>query len=212
MLNELYNKIKEQNRFDDIFKPASKEELYKRKKERIERVLRKQGCTLNPDGTYSCEGDVRLYGMKLTRLYVRFKEVGGNFDCSLNRLTILEGAPEIVGGNFNCNANELETLEGAPREVGKDFSCSYNKLTSLEGAPEKVGGDFICSYNNRLTSLKGAPREVGGDFTCFRSKLTSLEGAPEKVEGYVYIGGNPIAKRLGIDRIIKGSELHKYVK
>jgi len=34
MLNELYNKIKEQSRFDDVFKPLPKEEVEKRRKER----------------------------------------------------------------------------------------------------------------------------------------------------------------------------------
>ena len=73
--------------------------------------------------------------------------VEGDFDCSYNSLTSLEGAPEKVDGYFDCVSNQLTSLEGAPEKVGGNFYCSYNSLTSLEGAPEKVGGDFYCSNN-----------------------------------------------------------------
>jgi len=36
----------------------------------------------------------------------------GNFACSTNKLTALEGAPASVGGNFGCSSNKLTTLEG----------------------------------------------------------------------------------------------------
>ena len=49
----------------------------------------------------------------------------GNFNCSFNNLTSLEGAPEIVGGNFDCAFNKkLKSLEGCPKEVGGDFYYS----------------------------------------------------------------------------------------
>jgi hypothetical protein len=132
-------------------------------------------------------------------------EVGGDFDCSNNKLTSLEGAPRKVGGSFNCFNNKLTSLRGAPIEVGGDFDCSNNKLTSLEGAnkltslegaPWKVGGSFDCS-NNKLTSLEGAPRKVGGSFVCTRNKLTSLEGAPLNVGGVFYCKYNPLTSLEG---------------
>ena len=57
-------------------------------------------------------------------------------------------------GDFRCSDNQLTSLEGAPASVSGDFICRYNKLTSLEGAPSSVGGDFWC-FDNKLTSLSG---------------------------------------------------------
>ena len=150
------------------------------------------------EGNFSCSGN------KLTSLEGAPKEVGGNFDCSRNQLTSLKGAPEKVGGDFSCFENQLTSLEGAPKEVGGDFSCYINRLTSLEGAPEKVGGHFNCS-DNQLTSLEGAPKEVGGDFDCFRNKLTSLKGAPEKVSGYFYCYHNQLTSLEGAPEKVGGA-------
>ena len=75
---------------------------------------------------------------------ISFGHVSGDFDCSWNRLTSLEGAPQTVGGYFNCNQNKLKSLEGAPQTVGRDFWCGENQLQTLEGAPQTVGGDFLC--------------------------------------------------------------------
>ena len=99
-------------------------------------------------------GAVILHSLKLARLPVKFGEVGGEFWCSRNQLTSLEGAPSQVGGDFWCSYNQLTSLEGDPSQVGGYFDCPGNKLTSLEGAPSQVGGDFDCS-NNKLTSLVG---------------------------------------------------------
>jgi len=119
----------------DIFKPYSFEEFIQK------------NCTLNSDGTYSSESDIDLSGLDLIKLPVKFKEVKGDFDCTNNKLTSLEGAPEKVGESFWCEFNNLTTLEGAPKHVGWDFNCRYNQLTSLKGAPEKVGERFVCTNN-----------------------------------------------------------------
>ena len=66
----------------------------------------------------------------------------------------------IVKGDFFCSNNSLTSLEGAPRKVGGGFYCSNNSLTSLEGSPKKVGGNFFC-HDNKLTSLEGLPKEIG---------------------------------------------------
>jgi hypothetical protein len=125
---------------------------------------------------------------------VRFGRVSGNFFCSYNQLTSLEGAPQEVGRDFSCSNNQLTSLEGAPQEVRKDFNCYQNELTSLEGAPQKVGGNFPC-FGNKLTSLKGAPQKVGEDFKCFNNQLTSLKGIPF-VNGDIDIEQNPIWKLI----------------
>ena len=148
--------------------------------------LKKYNLVYNEEtGLYDCDGDVKVEKDLVSpdgKLIVKFGVVKGNFNCSHNELTSLEGAPQEVGGWFNCLRNQLTSLEGAPKEVGEDFDCSFNQLTSLEGAPQKVGTYFDCGVN-KLTSLEGAPKEVGGDFDCYNNKLTSLVGAPQKVGG-----------------------------
>jgi hypothetical protein len=107
------------------------------------------------DGRFEVDviGDVDLSFLELTSLReipIRIiRVVAGNFWCSFNKLTSLEGAPEIVHGDFVCSFNNLTSLEGAPKHVGKDFSCSCNKLITLKGAPKEVGGNFYCNDNSK---------------------------------------------------------------
>ena len=96
-MNELLENLLE----EDLFQPFSEEEF-------AERVLK--DYTKNPDGTYSCKGDVDLRWGVFPKLPFRFKRVEGDFICT------------------NCG---LETLEGCPEYVGKDFICSDNNLTTL---------------------------------------------------------------------------------
>ena len=118
--------------------------------------------TINDDLTV--DEDVRLSHLRLTKLPFKFGSVTGNFYCSGNQLTSLQGAPSSVGGHFDCSYNQLTSLQGAPSSVTGDFDCSNNQLTSLQGAPRSVIGDFYCS-NNQLTSLQGAP-SVTRRFSC----------------------------------------------
>ena len=48
----------------------------------------------------------------------------GDFDCSYNELTSLEGAPTTVNGHFNCIENDLTSLDGCPKKVDGDFDIS----------------------------------------------------------------------------------------
>ncbi len=184
-----------------ITKPLSEEEYGQRVKPIIDKIIAK--CTKNSDGSYSTDGNIDLSSLKFARLPVKFKYVGGNFNCGSNRLTTLEGAPQKVGGNFHCGGNRLTTLEGAPQRVGGGFYCYNNRLTSLEGGPQEVGVNFSCR-NNRLTTLDGAPQEVGGYFYCLNNQLTSLEGAPQKVGGGFHCGGNQLTTLEGAPKRISG--------
>jgi hypothetical protein len=74
------------------------------------------------------KGDLNLHGLHLTVLPDILKDI-------------------TVGGHFDCSVNKLTSLEGSPKNVLGYFICSYNKLTSLEGAPSSVGEDFICNNN-----------------------------------------------------------------
>ena len=101
--------------------------------------------SVNPStGLVDVQGRFLGYNEGLESLSgISFGHVSGNFFCSDNKLTSLEGAPQTVGGNFFCEINKLTSLEGAPQTVGGGFDCSYNDLTSLEGAPRTVGGNFF---------------------------------------------------------------------
>lgn len=151
---------------------------------------------------YEIDGGVYLNKMKMTKLpdFSKIK-VKGDFECSDNMLSSLEGAPLEVGGDFfcsqcglksligmplevgrsfSCYGNDLSSLEGGPKKVGQNFHCGGNKLQDLCGAPDKILGNFNCSHNE-LKTLKGAPLEVGGEFRCGYNELQTLEGAPKKV-------------------------------
>ena len=90
---------------------------------------------INEDGSIDVDGDVDLSNRKLIELPLKFRNVNGNFYCSWNELTSLEGAPSSVDGHFGCAYNKLTSLEGGPSTVGGDFLCSDNKLITLEGFP-----------------------------------------------------------------------------
>jgi hypothetical protein len=159
--------------------------------------------TLDPStGLVDVEGDFNCAGYDWERgdlkdfEGVKFGKVSGNFDCSLNKLTSLAGAPKVVDENFYCRDNKLTSLAGAPQEVGEGFYCEDNNLTSLVGAPQKVRGGFDC-FGNKLTSLVGAPQEVGEGFGCKKNKLTSLVGAPQKVRGGFDCFGNKLTSLVG---------------
>jgi hypothetical protein len=120
---------------------------------------------VHEDGSITVNEEVDLWSIGLTKLPFNFKEVKGDFSCSSNKITSLQGAPQNTEGNFDCSASYLVSLEGAPQTVGGDFACYGNELTSLKGAPKKVGGIFDCSVNE-IATLEGAPEFVGGEFIC----------------------------------------------
>ena len=138
----------------------------------------------------------------LTVMGQQAEKVSGDFNCTYNQLTSLEGCPKEVDGNFACYDNQLTSLKGGPKEVDGNFSCFNNKLTSLIGSLQKVGADFICS-NNQLTSLEGGPKEVGGNFSCSYNKLTCLVGGPQKVGDYFYCSENELTNLKDIHKQIK---------
>ena len=108
--------------------------------------LKKYKHEIHKDGSVSVFGDVNLESKKLVRIPLNFKTVTGDFLCSFNELTSLEGCPSTVGGNFNCHFNRLKNLKGGPVKVGGNYNCGLNYFTSYpknpEGTPTFVGGKF----------------------------------------------------------------------
>ena len=130
---------------------------------------------LNDEGFVDVDSSFYCYNKGISDFKgIKFGKVNGNFVCSYNNLSSLEGCPKEVGGDFDCSNNKLTSLEFGPERVNGVFYCSHNNLTSLEFCPEKVNGDFYCKYNS-LTSLKGAPKEVDGFFYFDNSKGVSSE-------------------------------------
>ena len=117
------------------------------------------------------EGNVDLSNLHLTELFdLSNVEVKGDFCCSKNDLTSLEGSPHTVGGGFDCHNNNLTSLEGSPHTVGGDYDCDKNPLKSLKGIPKYIGGKFFIDirlkdnftedYIRDLSNIQGNVRYV----------------------------------------------------
>ncbi len=92
-----------------------------------------------------------------------------NGDCDFSRKAIktLSGKnlPEIINGNFNCSYNLLTNLDGAPKKIKKDFICHGNK--SLKKANiikylqvADIGGKIITDFgefDSKAEALKNFP-------------------------------------------------------
>jgi hypothetical protein len=146
-------------------------------------------------------GNIDLHARDLTELPdLSTISIGGTFDCSVNNLASLKGAPYDVGLHFHCYMNKLSTLEGGPGWVGGEFMCSDNRIVSLKDAPVYVGLNFYCD-NNRLQSLAGAPHKVANIFNCKNNPLKILEGGPVRFKTLStdfgdFASGDPIPEHL----------------
>lgn len=166
--------------------------------------------TINQDGSIDVDGNVDLSKVgqhynqhQLKKLPLKFRKVLGDFNCSSNELTSLEGCPEYIGENFFCYKNEITNFKHCPKYVGGMFSASTNKLTSLEGCPEIINGNFNVMYN-KLTSLEFSPRKVLGDFKCHDNLITDLNHSPEYVSGDYECDENKIKTLIGLKTEING--------
>jgi hypothetical protein len=153
--------------------------------------------TINTDGSIDVDDDVDLYGKYLFRFPLKFGRVTGDFDCTNNQLTTLEGSPKEVGGDFSCSTNRLTILDGGPREVGGSFYCNHNQLITLEGGPREVGGRFFSCGDNPIY-------QVYKLFPNYKSYIDSLD--------YNYLRGENIVKsrfKEALDEI--GKEVPKSI-
>lgn len=84
--------------------------------------------------------------------------------------------------SFDCSDNKLTTLEGAPEWVGNNCWIERNRLISLEWFPKYVGGRKIILYDNQLKNLIGLPKEFEMSLDISGNPLESLEGIPKKLD------------------------------
>ncbi|MEG7685949.1 hypothetical protein, partial [Listeria monocytogenes] len=62
-----------------------------------------ENYVINSNGSIDVGDDVLIYNKGLTKLPLKFNRVDGEFNCSYNQLTTLEGCPNYVGCNFFCS-------------------------------------------------------------------------------------------------------------
>ena len=85
--------------------------------------------TIN-NGLVDVNGDVDLYNKGLTKLPLNFGSVSGDFNCSYNNLTNLEGSPENIGGSFYCLDNPIGSIFN---NVDIDFIRAFNIFKVIKG-------------------------------------------------------------------------------
>jgi len=184
--------------YENVFKPASKEERKDRKIEYSRRYvdiwLKNNGDKVkqNPDGSYDSVDDNRIFMGDLpdgiTYIPIKFNKTA-DFYVTNTSFRTLENSPQFVDGDFDCSDNSLHTLEGGPKHVTGHFNCRNNYLLNLTGAPEQVGTKkdvfplhvFDCS-RNRIIHLEGSPKIIPGDFNCATNQLRDFGGGPEDVQ------------------------------
>ena len=125
--------IKTLNRISKLGGPRTIEDVKK-----ICYYLRIYNYTINKDLTVDVSWDVWLDGLDLEKIPLKFGKVDGNFHCSYNKLTSLEGCPEFVSGYFACSNNKLVSIEYCPEEVGGDFFCYQNNVRFTEKEIKKA--------------------------------------------------------------------------
>jgi hypothetical protein len=137
--------------------------------------------TINSDDTVDVNGDVNLHSRlgDMKKLPVKFRKVSGNFSCSSNKLTTLEGCPKYVGGYFSCSSNNLTTLEGCPKYVGgTGFGCAFNELTTLKGIEKcEILGFFSCFKNNNIPPenyIYILTAKIGGNIKTGNEKIDNI--------------------------------------
>lgn len=186
----------------------SNNEQFLKTKEEIKKWLDDIGIenyTINKDLTVDA-GDVIISKRGLKTIPVKFGKIYGDFICSNNKLTSLEGCPKIVRGSFVCDNNKLTSLEFGPYDVEGHYECEHNQLTSLEGCPGLINGDFRCN-NNKINTLKYCPIQIDGTLFLGNNKLKSLEGCCQKIADGLYLENNSLDYLKGCPDVPNGTLL-----
>lgn len=132
-----------------------------------------------------------------------------NVNLSNQNLTELPFNFGIVDGDFDCHLNRLKSLKGAPIKT-KDFDCSDNELTSLMGGPMDVDGAYWCT-NNQLVSFNGMASTINGNLNCSDNQFKSLANFPKIILGWVRFNGNR-GKRFTKQQIHDISDVKRHVE
>ena len=113
-------------------------------------------------------------------------DVEGNFACSDQGLEGFKGVRfGAITGNFNCSNNSLTTLEGAPQKVGGDFDCSYNPVS--ESTLESIWSIMRDKKVPYLIALGIYGKEVKG---AIDSSLLAEDISEETIKGASLLARN----------------------
>lgn len=146
---------------------------------------------IHPDLSVDALQSISFGCQNLKCLPVRFRSVEGNFHCSYNQLTTLEGCPQYVAGDFTATDNCLTSLQGGPLVVKGNYEVAHNQLTSLEYLASEIGASLYVS-NNELSSLEFCPKTILNSFDCAHNQLVSLKGGPQTVGNVFNCRGNQL--------------------
>lgn len=127
--------------------------------EEVSKICKKFGIknwSVNSEGLVDVNGDVNLISRGLDKIPLRFGSVTGDFHCTNNRFTSLEGCPRSVGGDFYCSYNQLTSFEG-PRYIERDFLCDDNPIFSVWEiiSPDWKWDSSIMDLFNDYDALRG---------------------------------------------------------
>ena len=153
--------------------------------------------------------DVNFSNQELSDFPVKFRNVKGNFDCSGNKLTSLDNAPNCVLGDFDCSDNNLTSLGDHSLYVGGNLYCAGNQgLSSLtRNAPTNIKGNILSFCT--LTPITIGNIIVRGKIICeysrdaYRKFLLKEMVEGEKIPRYLYQYTNSNAGK----EIIESSKL-----
>lgn len=148
-------------------------------KNQVEKRLKELGITTGyriraDDLSVDVNGDVDISVKNLEYIPVNFNNIGGNFNCSHNSLTSLEGSP-TKAQSIHCAHNMITTLSHCSRIV-TFINCSHNKLETLEGTPDSIK-QLFCG-NNLLTTLRHCPQGIS-QLHCENNLLTTVDLNPK---------------------------------
>ena len=113
-----------------------------------------ENYTINSDGSIDVEGDLYLFNLKLDKLPLIFNN-SGNFSCSHNNLTTLEGCPKRVNGNFDCYGNKITSLKGSPIIIDGNLYIEHNPISIIDSSIKVNGGIVITdtNFDDKIKSL-----------------------------------------------------------
>lgn len=133
--------------------------------------------TIHDDLSITVNGSVMLdSNIEGEKLPVNFRNVHGNFNCSYNNLTTLQGCPKNLYGDLLCSHNKLKNFDGAPSIVIGHIFAEKNNITSLYGVSKKIMDDLNLSFNPiQELKLDELPKEIGGSLVFQHRKLKLLD-------------------------------------
>lgn len=146
---------------------------------------------------------VHIQNNNLEELPLNFRDVHGDFNCSINKLKDLKGCPLNVFGNFRAIDNSIDTLKYFPKYIEINANLTGNSLTSLEGISKDIGYGILLA-KNKIESLEYIQNTVSGNFYIENNNIKTLKYFP-KVDMTISIRNNPLPKEILDNKsVVKG--------